>query len=72
LSNLTVVVEVAEKFSPVKVTVSPPRTEPKRGQILVNRGVAAASNVTVDKEVEVEPMMTFGVQVKLFELSAND
>lgn len=65
-------VEVAEKFSPVRVTVSPPRTEPNRGQILVNKGVAPAVNVTDDKEVSVVPITTFGVQVKLFVLSAND
>lgn len=72
LSNLTIVRAVFEKFSPVKVTVSPPRTEPNRGQILVRRGVEALVKVTGVREVETVPITTFGVQVKLSVWSAKD
>lgn len=72
LSNLTIVRAVFEKFSPVKVTVSPPSTEPNRGQILVRRGVEAAVNVTGVRGVETVPITTFGVQVKLSVWSAKD
>jgi hypothetical protein len=40
--------------------------------MLVNFDVAAAVNVTVDKAVVAVPITTFGVQVKLLVLSAND
>ena len=61
LSIVTVVVAVSEKLVPVKVTLSLPRTEPKRVLIEVRTGVLVFEKVTGLKSVATPSNMSFGV-----------
>ena len=61
LSIVTVVVAAASKPVPVKVTDSPPRTEPNLLLIPVRTGVEAASKVTFSRSVETPSRTRLGV-----------
>jgi hypothetical protein len=58
----TVVVEAELKLAPVKVTVVPPRTVPKRGLMAVRLGVLALSKFTALPIVVVVPNTILGLQ----------
>ena len=61
LSILTFVVSVGENPVPVKVSESPPRTDPNRLFMLVKTGVFAWSKVTGFRSVSLLSTISFGV-----------
>lgn len=63
LSKKTVKLAVGSKFTPVRVTVSPPRTEPNLGLMLERVGVADAWYVTTPEDCWFPPTVIVGTQV---------